>query len=191
MYNPFVMNWLAFTIFRALNNVKMKQNLLRVVLAAMFFTGCDTDNLATQSTNAIAGNYVITSLQANIAVDLDNNGSSSTNILSEATCVQQMNVTFNADGSFTAVVADVSYDANNLLVCTTATETGVYTYVNGMLTITVSVNGGTVSESQAVVLTTTTFSFTFNSARINQAFPDLGTTAAAGITDLDVVYTRI
>jgi|GEM_PF-2937501 len=169
----------------------MKTNLLLTAFAIVFLSSCDTNNPVTLSANAIAGTYVITSLQANVAVDLDNNGSSSTNIMAEAVCVQQMTVNFDAAGIFTAVVADVTYDANNLLVCTISTETGTYTYVNGLLTITATVNGGTVSETQAVVLTPTTFSFTLNSARINQAFPGLGTTAAAGITNLDVVYTKI
>lgn len=174
-----------------LDLIIMKNIFNLVAVSCLLFMSCDTENLATLSVNAIAGNYVITTVTANNAVDLNGDGTSSTDILSEATCVQQMNVTFDPNGTFTAVVADVTYDANNLLVCTTSTETGTYAYANGMLTITANVNGGTVSETQAVILTPTTFSFTLSSARINQAFPDLNTTPAAGITNLDVVYTRI
>lgn len=169
----------------------MKKLLFLAGFTILLLTSCDPESLTTQSTNAIAGSYVVTSLQSNVAVDLDGNGTSSTDMLSEATCVQQMTVDFNANGTFSAVVADVSFDVNNILVCTTSVETGTYTYANGILTVTAMFNGGSVTESQAVVLNPTNFSFTLDSNRINQAFPDLSTTRAAGISNLDIVYTRI
>ncbi len=169
----------------------MKRILFLIAGVALGLTGCDPATVTTTSTNALTGNYVITSLQADVAVDLDADLVRRTDLLQEAPCLQQMNVSFNADGTFTTVVTDVIFNHNNMLRCTPSTETGTYTYVNGVLTLTTNVNGGTVTESQAVVLTPTTFSFTFNAARVNQLFSDLSTTPAAGITTLDFVYTRI
>lgn len=169
----------------------MKQILFLILITTLIFSSCDSSTVATTSANALVGNYVISSLQANVAVDLNADLVSSTDLLQEATCLQQMNVSFNADGTFTTLVTDVNFNASNILLCTPSTETGTYTYVNGVLSLTTNVNGGTVTESQVVVLTPTTFSFTFGGARINQLFSDLSTTPAGGITTLNFVYTRI
>lgn len=169
----------------------MKKILLGLATVALLSMSCETENVSTQSVSAIAGNYVLTTLQANAAVDLDGNGTSSTDLMTEAVCVQQMTVNFDTNGGFTAVVADVSYDVNNQLTCTTTTETGTYTFVNGLLTMTANVNGGTVTESKMVVLNPTTFSFTIDSTDIMRFFPDIAMTAANGITNLNVVYTKI
>lgn len=169
----------------------MKRILLLISIVAVLCTSCEPAAVTTNSTQALAGNYVITSLLADVAVDLDANSVAGTDLLQEGTCIQQMNVSFDPNGTFTAVVVDVSFDTTNSVVCAPSTETGTYSYQNGLLTLTTNVNGGTVTETQAVVLTPTTFSFTLGASRVSQLFPDIATTPAAGITNLDFVYTRI
>lgn len=171
-------------------NSTMKINSLIVGLFLIFLTSCETQPTSPSNQN-LAGTYVLTSLQSNVAVDLDGNGTTSTDLMTEVACLRQFTVTFNVDGSFTALIADADFNPNNVLVCTTRTESGTYTYVNGLLTVTIVVNGGTVTESEQAILNATNFSFTLDSGRISQFFSSIAGTPANGITNLDFVYTRI
>ncbi|WP_438962185.1 lipocalin family protein [Nonlabens sp.] len=169
----------------------MKKLILPLLATAMIFMGCE-DSPAPASNNnaAIAGTYVLSTLTADVAVDLDQDMSSDVELTNETSCFDTMTITFNSDGTFSSTVAEVSFDASNNLQCNTAVETGTYSYAAGTLTITVNVNGGTITESQQVVLTATTLSFNVDDNDVAQYFSGAPGTPAASISSLDFVYDK-
>lgn len=170
----------------------MKKLILPLVAAVMIFTSCeDSPAPSTNNNAAIAGNYVLSTLTADVPVDLDQDMNSDMELTNETTCFNTMTINFNANGTFTSTVAEVSFDAANNLQCNTAVETGTYSYAAGTLTITVNVNGGTVTESQQVVLTTNSLSFTVTDTDVAQYFSGAAGTPASSITSLDFVYNKI
>ncbi len=169
------------------------KNIILPLIAAMFiFTSCTDDtNQTTNSNAALVGNYVLSTLTGDVAVDLDQDMTSDMELTSETNCFDNMAISFNADGTFTSTVAEVSFDASNNLLCTTNVETGTYSYANGTLTVTININGGTATESQQVLLTPTSLSFNVDDNDVAQYFSGAAGTPASGITSLDFVYTKI
>lgn len=170
----------------------MKKIILPLIAAVLVFTSCTEDAVtATNNNAAIAGNYVLNSLTADVAVDLNQDMSSDMELTNETTCFDTMAINFDINGSFTSTVAEVSFDAANNLQCTTKVETGTYTYANGALTITLNINGGTATETQQILLTPTSFSFNVDDNDVAQYFSGAAGTPASSIMSLDFVYNKI
>jgi hypothetical protein len=159
--------------------------------AMLFLVACESNSTNNGNNNAaIAGDYVLTALSSDVAVDLNSDGSSSMDLMSETTCFDAMTISFGINGDFTSTIAEVGFDQNNVLTCSTSVQSGTYSYANNLLTITVNVNGGTATDSQAVVLTPTNLSFSVTDADVAQYFSGAAGTPASGITELDFVYTK-
>ncbi|MGJ8683600.1 MAG: lipocalin family protein [Nonlabens sp.] len=170
----------------------MKKLILPLLAGILLITSCsDNSNQTTNSNAALVGNYVLTTLTSDVAVDLNQDMATDMELTNETTCFDNMAISFNADGTFTSTVAEVSFDNANVLQCNTSVETGTYSYGNGLLTITVNINGGTATESQQVVLTATTLSFNVDDNDVAQYFSGAVGTPASSITSLDFVYTKI
>lgn len=171
----------------------MMKNIFYPLIALLFvFTACsDDDNQSINNNTALVGNYVLSTLTADVAVDLNQDMITNIELTDETSCFDTMAIAFNADGTFSSTVAEVSFDAANNLICNTSVESGTYSYVNGVLTITISVNGGTATESQQVLLTPTSLSFNVDDNDVAQYFSGASGTPASGITSLDFVYNKI
>jgi len=172
----------------------MKKIIFPLIAAVFMFTSCSDDDVATESTNnnaAIAGSYVLTSLIADVPVDLNQDMVTDMQLINETTCFDTMALNLDLNGTFTSTVAEVSFDAANVLQCTTNVETGTYTFANGVLTVTININGGTATESQQVTLTSTTLSFNVDDNDVTQFFTNTAGTPASAITSLDFIYTKI
>ncbi|GAL00152.1 hypothetical protein IL45_11695 [Nonlabens ulvanivorans] len=171
----------------------MMKKLIFPLIAILFaFTACTNDeNQSINNNAALVGNYVLSTLTADVAVDLNQDMITNMELTNETNCFDSMAISFNADGTFTSTIAEVSFDASNNLVCNTNVESGTYSYANGTLTITVNVNGGTATESQQVLLTTSTLSFNVDDNDVAQYFSGAAGTPASGIMSLDFVYNKI
>lgn len=171
----------------------MMKNIILPLIAMLFaFTACTNDeNQSVNSNAALVGNYVLSTLTADVAVDLNQDMVTNTELTVETNCFDAMAISFNADGTFSSTIAEVSFDAANNLICNTSVESGTYSYANGTLTITVNINGGTATESQQVLLTPTTLSFNVDDNDVAQYFSGAAGTPASGITNLDFVYNKI
>ncbi|WP_041566940.1 DUF5004 domain-containing protein [Nonlabens dokdonensis] len=164
------------------------------LLALLFIVAsCEKDASNTNTTmSTITGNYVLTSLVADTAVDFDQDGVSQTQLLNEATCFSNMDISFMANGDFTATVAEPEFDAMNVLSCPTSVQTGTYTIdASNLLMVTANVNGGTVTENIQLTVTPTTIEFTVSDADLNRYINGRAGTPAGNITSLVAVYTRI
>lgn len=170
----------------------MKKIIFPLIAVVFIFTGC-TENAAPAVNNnaTIAGNYILSTLTADVAVDLDQNLTSDMELTTETICFDTMAINFDLNGTFTSTVAEVSFDSTGVLLCNTTVQTGTYNYTNGTLTVTVNVNGGTATESQQVSLTATSLSFNVDDSDVAQYFSGAAGTPAAAITSLDFVYNKI
>jgi len=170
----------------------MKKIIFSLIGVVFMLASCSEESPKSSNTNAaIAGNYVLSTLTADVAVDLNQDMNNDVELTNETTCFDAMTINFDLNGSFTSTIAEVSFDTANNLQCTTVIETGTYVYSNGTLTITINVNGGTVTESQQVVLTPTSLSFNVDDNDVAQYFNGAAGTPASSITSLDFVYDKI
>lgn len=169
----------------------MKKIFLCLSAVAMLLVSCERSTESTTNNQALVGDYVLTSLVADVAVDLDQDGTSDSQLLNETTCFDNVAITFDANGNFTTTVSEVGFDANNVLTCSTIVTSGTYTFANSVLTITTPINGGSVTESKAVILTPTTLEIGATDAEVAQYFTNSPGTPASAITQVDAVYTKI
>jgi hypothetical protein len=173
----------------------MKRLLLFLALAVVL-TSCEDDEaLATTSTNNtpnIIGSWELTSLQADVAIDFNNDGTSNTELFNETFCFDNRILTFDAANNFSVDLPDLDTDANNVLSCTDASYSGTYTIdMNSRLSVTVPVNGGTVTDDKVISVTATTITFTVTRSEVTQYFNPASGTPADNINSIAVTYTKI
>ncbi|WP_124978765.1 hypothetical protein [Nonlabens xiamenensis] len=172
----------------------MKNLILLFGIFVLGLTSCETNSVnSTPNSLDVSGDYVLTSLVADVAVDFNNDGQTDTELMNETTCFDSWDVQFMASGDFTANITDSTFDTNNQLQCTANTASGTYSFdpATDVLTVTIAVNGGSVTESKAVTFTPTTFSFTLDSQDVANYMPNLTGTPASNISQLDFTYTKI
>ncbi|MEN8898927.1 MAG: hypothetical protein ABF251_09485 [Nonlabens sp.] len=171
----------------------MKKFIGFLMVAAFILTSCESDTAGRSAlTTNVAGTYILTSLVADLAVDFNQDGVFDTELLNEAACFSNMDVDFMVNGDFTSTVAFPEFDAMNVLSCPTGTETGTYILdSSNILTLTVDVNGGTVTEDIQLSLTPTTFEFTVTGQDLDRYITSRAGTPAGNITSLIATYTKI
>ena len=157
---------------------------LNLILFAFVLVGCDTESANRSTVNSlIEGNYVLTSLVSNVAVDFNQDGISNVELLAEASCFTAMDINFMLNGDFVATVAEPDFDVNNVLSCPID--------ANSVLTVMANVNGGTITENKQVLFTSTTFEFTITGVELDSYISDRMATPAGSISSLRAVYTKI
>ena len=171
----------------------MMKNAIAIMMLLFIVTSCEKDAARTNVTMSnITGNYVLTSLTADVAVDFNQDGTSQMELLNEASCFSSMDISFMVNGDFTATVAEPEFDSMNVLSCPTSVQTGTYSInATDLLTVTANVNGGTVTENIQLTVNSNTIAFTVSDADLNRYINGRAGTPAANITSLLAVYTRI
>lgn len=178
-------------IYQKLKQMKKFIGLLSML--ALIAISCESDTAGRSTLNAnISGGYILTSLVADVAVDFNQDGTTNTELLNEAICFSSMDVDFMLNGDFTATVAVPEFDAMNVLSCPTTTQTGTYVLdTSNLLTVTVDVNGGTITDDRQLTLTPTTFQFTVSGQDLDRYITARAGTPAGNITSLLATYTKI
>ncbi|CAM3484605.1 hypothetical protein FLLO111716_13620 [Flavobacterium longum] len=88
----------------------------------------DDDNIDMTSMNEVVGNFGLNSFMVGNAQDLDNDGDSSMNLMTESNCYADSNITFNADGTYEREWSQsILSNLGTSLTCSTTTETGTWT----------------------------------------------------------------
>ena len=165
-----------------------------LLLFALFLSlsSCESEDASRSSLNStVVGDYILTSLVSNTAVDFNQDGVSNFDLLLEASCFASMDISFMTNGDFVSTVAEPDFDSNNNLSCPLSVQSGSYTLdANSVLTIIANVSGGTITDSKQVTFTATTLEFTVTGAEMDQYISDRNSTPASGISSLLAVYTR-
>ncbi len=135
----------------------------------LFFTSCSSDDDTSDNPDdvSLVGTWRLTSASGAFPVDLDMNGSASTNILEELPCFKDV-ITVNADNTYsqdvTEIIVDIDITVQPPVItadCTDAmlTQTGTWTLEEDQLTFTPA---GMDPKTVTITLTETTLSFTDN-----------------------------
>lgn len=176
----------------------MKKFYLFVAMAtlAIGFNSCSDDDIAPLNPNqnsSLVGDWVLTSLVSDVALDLDLDAAADTEIMNETDCFDDMQITFNADDTFSSTVTEIKFEGVNqdMLTCTDSVQTGTFSFNGSVLTITLNVAGGTVTEDQTINLQTNTLQITVTSADVAQFFSNPGNNPAANVNQLIFTYTKI
>lgn len=88
----------------------------------------DDENTSSTAMAEIIGNFDLSSFIVATAQNLDNDGDSSTNLVTESNCYGASNITFNSDGTYEREWSEsIVGDLGTSLSCDTQTETGTWT----------------------------------------------------------------
>lgn len=179
---------------------------LRSFLAGLLLTSCTKDSEVMNAeelkvSNATAinpadliGAWDLSKMLADSAVDLDENGSSSTNLLDETTCFNTMSITFKDDGTFDSNNATMTFeggDSLNQFECIAdRQDSGYWEVENDELVLMMIFNGDTITHRKPLDMTSNAFSFDVNKLESEQYVSDPGNTSASDIRILELEYTR-
>jgi len=140
---------------------------LFVISFSALFISCssDDDNVSNPDMVSLEGTWMLTSASGALPVDLNMDGMSSTNLLDELSCFEDM-IVVNEDNTYNQTVTeiDVIVDTSDIIPVVTAdctgtilAETGMWDLDGDQLTFTPT---GMDPKVVTVVLTATTLSFT-------------------------------
>uniref|UniRef100_UPI0024908FBE DUF5004 domain-containing protein n=1 Tax=Croceibacter atlanticus TaxID=313588 RepID=UPI0024908FBE len=123
------------------------------------FFSCDNDDSSSnliEPTPTLNGTYILTTINADVPVDLNNDDITNTNLLEETSCFDIMEVNFNTDGSFSAINSKLDFNggaSGNEVTCTTRTDSGTWSLTENELTLSVIIAGTTITETKEILLT--------------------------------------
>ena len=173
-----------------------------LVSTLLVFTACETDSDANRNASnppdneemsMLDGTYVLTTLDATPATDLNEDGTANVDVFAETDCFDVTQVTFNSDGTFTATNAKLDFnggDNNDELICTSRTDSGMWSLEGSTLTLSVMLGDNTFMDSTEITLSDNAFSFTVTEAEVDEYVDDDGTTVASDIESLFLEYTK-
>lgn len=142
----------------------------------------------------LIGSWDLTRMLADAPVDLDENGTSSANLLDETTCFNTMSITFNNDGTFNSNNATMTFEggttADRFECIADRQDSGSWEVSQDTLVLTMKINADTFTHKKALDMTSNTFSFDVNKLESEQYVNDPGDTQASGIRILELEYTR-
>ncbi|WP_395066728.1 hypothetical protein [Flavobacterium sp.] len=133
-------------------------------LSSLLFVSCDNEPLdptlksqlasgvlnpstggSTPTTSAITGTYLLTAFNSSVPTDLNGDGTSSTNQMSETTCFNNSNFILNANNTFISNSKGIDIDATvtpNVLTCFTDPDVTGTWVLNGTTLTTTYVDAG-------------------------------------------------
>ena len=147
----------------------------------------------------LEGEWELSAMNTDFAVNLNNDTIHNKNILLETDCFKNMGVIFNPDGSMTTTNSKLDFKAgesNDDFKCLSGrTDTGSWDVenVNGdeRLVITMTIDGTTRTHSRILDRTANTFAFEISKFESEQYYGNPDGTDAKEVTVLSLEYTRV
>jgi hypothetical protein len=147
----------------------------------------------------LEGEWELSAMNTDFAVNLNNDTIHNKNILLETDCFKNMGVIFNTDGSMTTTNSKLDFKAgesNDDFKCLSGrTDTGSWDVenVNGdeRLVITMTIDGTTRTHSRILDRTANTFAFEISKFESEQYYGNPDGTDAEEVTVLSLEYTRV
>lgn len=119
----------------------------------------DTDNTDAAATSQLIGNFNLSAYIVGLAQDLDHDGDSSTNLMTESSCYSSSKIEFKSDGTYSETAAtSILTNGNIALECHTETTTG--TWVRNGDVVTTRHTSGNVNVSTEYMFNSTTHTLT-------------------------------
>ncbi len=185
---------------------KMKKELLFMTAAFLLLVSCSKEsltenveplkvsNLTTVTTNDLLGSWTLSKMTADTFVDLNDDGTSSTNLLNETTCFNNMDITFHSDGTFISHNATMTFeagtDSNEFSCLGDREDSGTWEISDNNLILNLVVKGNSYTHKKAIKLGENTFSFDVSKIESELYVTDPGNTQASEIRVLALEYTR-
>lgn len=152
-----------------------------LAIAAIAFTGCNSDDGPTAVSGEVTGTYHLTAATSSEAHDGNGDGNATTNLITEAGCFDQSTLVLAANGSASNTLFIPFGEA-----CGDFTATGNYTQSGNTVAVTVSFEGET-----------ETFNYTASGNTLTVLVPDfyeievtVGSETFYESIDATLVYTR-
>ncbi|WP_057482616.1 DUF5004 domain-containing protein [Salegentibacter mishustinae] len=147
----------------------------------------------------LEGEWELSAMNTDFAVNLNNDTIHNKNILLETDCFKNVGVIFNPDGSMTTTNSKLDFKAgesNDDFKCLSGrTDTGSWDVenVNGdeRLVITMTIDGTTRTHSRILDRTANTFAFEISKFESEQYYGNPDGTDAEEVTVLSLEYTRV
>ncbi|QED38808.1 DUF5004 domain-containing protein [Antarcticibacterium arcticum] len=186
---------------------KFIKNSILLSLTALLFSACSGEDFDDKDAEALdqkmltyietadlVGHWDLSVLRSNIAVDLNADGTSNTNLLEETTCFDVMNIDLKDDMTFTSVNSRMDFAAgetNDAFACMAPrTDVGTWDVQGDTLTLNVNIAGSIYTHTKKLTMGTNTFSFDVEKWESEQYVKDPGNTVVSGITIMSQTYTR-
>ncbi len=197
-------------IIKLLKMKKIALNLFALTVAATFATGCSTETMNEESSalnatatvyegqdiqqNQLVGTWKIESMTADVAVDLNADGSSSTNLLDETICFDEMYFAFNADGMVETEQGRISVLEDRVECDGKGVYTATYEVEGNALAVTADFDGQTVTLTKTIGLSSDAngefLHVAIEEYEVAQLVEDPGNTVASDIKRIEVVYKK-
>ena len=185
---------------------KFIKNSILLCSAVILFSSCagedlddDADLLNTKmlvyiNSQDLIGTWNLTVMQANTPVDLNDDGTSNTNLMAETSCFNVMSIDLRDDWTFTSVNSRIDLEAgetNDKFSCMTPrTDSGTWKVDGDSLTLNVNIGGTIYPHTKKITMKDNTFSFDVTKLESQQYVKDPGTTVVSGITVMYQTYTK-
>lgn len=187
---------------KMINLSKLKALAFSMTLLAIF--SCSKEEVSKESqlkvsnatavtTNDMIGSWNLSAMMADVAVNLDQDQTSSTNLLDETDCFNTMYIIFNNDNTFDTNNATMTFEAgdgNDFSCRQDRMDNGKWEIKENKLILTMTINGETYTHEKAIDLNSDKFSFNVTKIESDQYVNDPGNTQASSIRILELEYTR-
>ena len=188
-----------------MNNLLKVKTLASFSLLILSLTSCSKEEMAMDSllkvsnatavtTNDMIGNWELSGMMADTAVNLNNDQVYSKNLLDETDCFNTMSITFDEDGTFVTNNAQMTFESgasNDQFSCLTdRMDNGDWEVRNDSLILTMEINTSIYTHKKLINLDTNKFSFDVTKIESNQYVNDPGNTQASPIRILELEYTK-
>ena len=154
-----------------------------------------TSNLTVVTEDSFIGNWSLTQLTADNAVDLNNDGTGNTDLMVETNCFNTSGVIFRADGTFTVNNKRLDFNAgasNDEFSCGSDSEmSGSWEVEDNNLVLHFNIDGTNFTQSKSVDLNETTFSFEVSKFESDQYVGDAQGTVMEDTEIISLEYTRV
>ncbi len=143
----------------------------------------------------LVGYWDLSAIVATTPVDLNADGESSANLISETDCFSPMSITFNGDKTFTSVNVRLDLKEGgdeDIFSCRdNSVRKGIWSLKDDILSMIITVGGKQVETKKQLYPTNETFHFEVNRIESKDYILDQGGTSASGLSIVYVEYTRI
>ncbi|SDS18332.1 DUF5004 domain-containing protein [Gramella sp. MAR_2010_147] len=188
-----------------MNNLFKIKTLAGLCLLSLILVSCSKDEMSSESqlkvSNATAvsmndmiGNWDLSGMIADTAVNLNEDEIYSRNLLDETQCFNTMNITFDEDGTFVTNNAQMTFESgtssDQFSCLTDRLDSGDWEVRNDSLILTLVINSATYTHKKLINLETNKFSFDVTKIESNQYVDDPGNTQASPIRILELEYTK-
>ena len=197
-------------IIKLLNMKKIALNLFALTVAATFSIGCATETINEETSalnatatlfegqdiqqNQLVGTWKIEAMTSDVAVDLDADGSSNTNLLNETTCFDGMYFAFNNDGVVETEQGRISISEEELKCDGIGNYTAAYEVSGNTLAVTADFDGQTVTLTKTIGLSSDAngeyLHVALEEYEVEQIVSDPGNTVASDIKRIEIVYKK-